>query len=312
MQSFALDSDDYLFFDIFHKNNKLYLICPVYSVGIDISKLSIFHNGSTLVIIEKYSEIHVEPVEVLIYSHSSSGGSILVEYNGTQKEFTLEHIRTTVHPTLSVSTEFKDDYRLINIFYNYYKNQGVTNFYMYYNGKLTDDIRQMYNLPGVVLIEWNFRWKNTLSDKYLFVHHSQPAQMHHALYRYGKDVNEYMIMCDLDEYMYIPAKKLVNYIREHPAIDMFGFRNVWSDTIDGNIPSTLPNRIRTSNEWHTFKYRSKCIYKTELVLTLTIHYGTRFKRPVQILTDNILLHFYKWSGRDRSKQTENIVTLVLV
>ena len=34
---------------------------------------------------------------------------------------------------------FQHDFRIIPIFYDYYKKQGVDHFYLYYNGRLTDD-----------------------------------------------------------------------------------------------------------------------------------------------------------------------------
>jgi hypothetical protein len=36
------------------------------------------------------------------------------------------------------TTLFKDDFKLIHVFYNYYLKQGIEHFYLYYNGKLTD------------------------------------------------------------------------------------------------------------------------------------------------------------------------------
>ena len=49
----------------------------------------------------------------------------------------------------------------------------------------------------------------------IFKHHAQPGQMHHALYKYGKNNYNYMIFCDLDEYIFIPNKTIKEYIFEN-------------------------------------------------------------------------------------------------
>lgn len=224
INNFILEKDKFLFFDIFYKNNKIILICPIYFEIINISELNIFANGNKLDLTIKYIEIDWQPVQILVYNFISDIiiNTIVVNYNDIVNTYQLEHIKTTKKNTLCISTLFKDDYNLINVFYDYYIKQGVTNFYMYYNGYLTEDIKNKYNLPFITLIEWNFLYYNQNCN---YIQHAQLGQIHHSVYRYGKDENEYIILCDLDEYLYIPNISLLKYFKENESIDMFGFRN---------------------------------------------------------------------------------------
>ena len=167
---------------------------------------------------------------------------------------------------------------------------------MYYNGIITNEIKNIMDKDDVTLIEWNYQYWNT-NCKY--EHHAQPGQMHHAIYRYGKDINNYMIFCDLDEYLYIPEYTLKNFIMSNSDVDVFGFCNRWSKTIDGNLPSDFPNNFLTSEKLPKFD-RSKNIYKLNSITTVDIHgYENKYNK-VPIITKNFdMFHFYNWSQKDR-------------
>ena len=315
VNSFSLDR--FLFFDIFHKNNKLFLICPVYNLdGLNLKELHIYANGVELTLFEKYSELkYVEPIEILIYNFTSDKivNLINVNYNIIKKEYKLSHITTTLNNRLCLATLFKDDYKLINIFYNYYIKQGVTDFYMYYNGPISDDIREKYSLPGITLIEWDFQFWSihgiVRPDFYSHHHHAQIGQIHHAIYRYGKDNHKYIILCDLDEYIFIPGIPLLTCLEQNPHIDMFGFRNRWSDTHDGKIPNIFPNSIKCDNNLLPFGERSKCIYKTNIINIVGVHNSKQLVYSPYVSLNNTLLHFYKWTQPNRINNTDTTITL---
>ena len=297
---FEIDTDTLLFFDIFHKNNKVYLIQPVYSsTPLDLSTLKIEYKDRELIMETKLSKISREPIQILIYTFESTNpnNTIRVTYNSVSKDYNLAHIQLSTNNNLSITTLFKDDYKLIDIFYEYYKKQGVENFYMYYNGVLTSDIRAKFNLPGIILIEWNYKYWN--DDHCTFKHHAQLGQIHHALYRYGKDLNSYMIFCDLDEYMYAPNSTLSRTISNSPLIDMFGFCNRWANTLDNKIPDKFPITFNITNQY-AFPSRSKCIYKVSSVSLIDIHGWYLFKsKIINKSLDYILFHFYNWTRVNR-------------
>ena len=51
--------------------------------------------------------------------------------------------------------------------------------------------------------------------------------MHDAIYRFGKNICDYMIFCDLDQYMYVKNNNLINLLDDN-NVDTFGFRNIWA------------------------------------------------------------------------------------
>lgn len=308
INSFLIENNRYLFFDLFHKNNKLILICPIYFERIDISKLEVYCNNIKLNLTTKYSEVEHEPIEILIYDVKTrfNINIFTIIYNNIIAEYKLEHIISIPNNSLAISTLFKDDYNLINIFYNYYRKQGVTNFYLYYNGKITDEIKQKFNLPGITLIEWDFIWRN---EECKYPNHAQMGQLHQALYKYAKDNDKYIIFCDFDEYLYVENMTLLDYFENNKTINIFGFRNCWADTIDGKIPDKLPENIKCSKELNNFGYRSKCSYKVDDIATVSIHHPKRLLNAANMTFDNIMYHFYKWTGQDRSEITDSTFKL---
>ena len=195
---------------------------------------------------------------------------------------------------LALTTLCKNDYTLFPIFYDHYTKQGVDHFYIYYNGIITNSIKEVFSKPNVTLIQWNFRYWNPPSCK--FRHCAQMGQIHNALYKYGKNVYPYMIFCDLDEYMYIPKTTIKKYIFSTNK-DCYVFHNRWCKTIDDVVPKILPNKFYSSINVEPVGKRSKCIYKTDSIETLSIHFYDKVKKNITIIKDLHLYHFHTWSGK---------------
>jgi len=228
-----------------------------------------------------------------------------VGYKSLIKSFVLHNFKIP-KKKLSITTLFKDDFALFSIFYFYYKKQGCDHFYMYYNGFLTDEIKSVFQKPDVTLIEWNYQYFNSGDCKY--IHHAQVGQISHALYKYGK-YSEYMIFCDLDEYLYIRDSTLINFILENPTVDTFGFCNRWSCTLDKGIPSVFPHTFLSSAQ-NKYKDRSKNIYKTSSVNYIGIHCGINFNKTEVIIKDLTMFHFFNWAKKQRAiNEVMSIVTV---
>ena len=214
---------------------------------------------------------------------------------------------------MTLTTLFKNDYNLFDSFYNYYSNQGVEHFYMYYNGILNENIRNIFeNKKNVTLIEWNFKYWNDTSCE--FRHHAQMGQIHHAIYRYGKNVSEYMIFCDLDEYMLSPNIKLIEMLNSN--YDTYKFCNIFSELLDDSKKITeLPNKFKVSKKCK-FNSRSKCIHKLDSIVTINIHYGCKFltSSPKVIESyNNCLFHFYRLgSKKDRKFECNDVIDITLI
>ncbi len=318
------DTDTYLlFFDIFYKNNKLYLIMPVYSQPYKTDDFTIMYNEQNMTPSEKYIKDSYEPISIFVYdiidnadaSNINDFITIHIEYKTIKRTYKLHHIDTTNTQKhfLTLTTLFKHDYHLFPFFYNYYMKQGVSHFFLYYNGTITPEIYKLFNQPrykNVTLVEWNFHYWNPREFKYW--HHAQMGQMHHALYRYGKDISEYMIFCDFDEYLHIPSpyprrpyQLLRNYIKENTSIDIFGFCNIWADTSQHQYPYTqiIPKKILAvaENEHNPYCERSKNIYKVSSIKTMGVHQicDDAYFHKLKTIINLKMYHFYKWSSKTR-------------
>ena len=313
INTFELSDYKVLYFDIFLKNNELFLILPVYNKDIYfINKIRVINNGNNLILKKKIQKVRYEPTLILVYDFNSDNNYITLTYNNLVKRYNLEHIKTKKKYKLTLTTLFKDDYYLFDLFYNYYSNQGVEHFYMYYNGKLNEDIKNIFeSKKNVTLIEWNFRYWNDTSCE--FRHHAQMGQIHHAIYRYGKNVSEYMIFCDLDEYMLSPHRKLIHMINSN--YDTYKFCNIFSELLDDKkIITELPNKFKVSKKY-LFNSRSKCIHKLDSIETINIHYGYKYiisSPKVTISYNNCLFHFYNLTNKTRRYKCDDIIDITLM
>ena len=447
INSFLLEEDKFLFFDIFYKNNKIYLIMPIYDVVVPDTNIILKVNGIRLDVYQKYVKDSYEPIVVYIYDYGSeekkkkdneilkqmeelnnvhfksleeikilnekienktkendvlqqklnqnqhqleqvqdkldkiiklvnSNGKIgleefetmiqpvneignelindneqtimikfeqmestniikpieddeeiikdtseniknkkievSVEYDYLMRFYELDHIETSQNNgDITLTTLFKDDYDLFIIYYDYYKKQGIKHFYMYYNGKLNEDIMQTFNRDDVTLVEWNFKYWND-ATKCKYTHHAQTGQMHHALYRYGKDNWEYMGFNDFDEYFFMNNNTIRNYVNKYNCTDVFGFCNKWSRTIDNKIPIIFPNKLITSSaQKYGPRKRSKNIYKTNNICLMNIHSYNKLNVPRPIFILNLeMFHFYNWSKKNRKIGNINQLTTI--
>ena len=172
-----------------------------------------------------------------------------------------------------------------------------------------------------MLIEWNFRyWHNCPPSP----HHAQLGQIFNALHKYGKNRHKYMIFCDLDEYMYIPNEKIKSFINKNNK-NTYVFHNIWSKTLDGNIPKEFPKKILINENIYPYMERSKLIHKVDNINILSIHAvgsdatvpprsclgrhrGHHLAEKSSIMNLK-LLHFYNWSRKKRIEKCNILINL---
>ena len=295
--SFYLSENNYkvLFFDIFIKNDFIYLISPIYNIPYSETDINIIYQNKKLIFFEKHIKNTYEPISIYKYKIKTNEKTIniTVKYLDLIKHFTL-----VVNPNnkkfLTLNTLFKTDYKLINLFYDYYKKQGVEHFYLYYNGKLNDEISSLFKKPDITLIEWNYRYMSDAKYK----HHAQLGSLNHCLYKYGKESSEYMIFNDFDEYLRINPNITIFDFLKNNDYDILQFNNIWADTLDGILPNKFPDKFRASKKKSNYKNRSKNIYKCESVEKIGIHFCDYFnKKNINISKNLDMFHFYNWGAK---------------
>jgi hypothetical protein len=318
INSFNIENFMFLFYDIFCRNNEIILICPVYQTFFDEKMITLYFLDVKLNLKYVIKKIKHEPVVILIYEIicDSEYVNIDVIYNGTiKKSFNLYNMKTQGNTFfLSQTTLCKNDHNEITKFCHYYENQGVEFFFIYYNGKITEDIKK-HESEKIKIIEWDYQY--WLCEKiFPYIHHAQMGQMHHALYKYCKIFSEYTIFNDLDEYIYIPKTKISDFIHNKKYINYFAFLNCWSDYyLNHNIFNEM--KIMVAKKKLKYKMRSKYITKNESALILGVHMPElptlflSYKKNDTNITNNIdkevfivnngyLIHFYKLSGTKKT------------
>lgn len=275
IHSFALDKDQYLFMDIFHKNKELIILCPSNTTSI-LSHITVYSEQAPIQFKQKIPKLGHHKLIVLIYSFdpTKEENDVTVAYKGKVRRFSLFHMQTTKSNTLCVAGLFKNDFKLMNVFHTYYTNQGAEFFFMYYNGIMKEPITQLCRKKrNLKLLEWNFQyWDKDCGCKQILHNHicevsryAQIGYMQHALYKYAKQDYAYIAYCDLNEYMNLPNMRLLDYVTNN-AYDVIGFHKVWARTIDQFIPAkTFPNILCISDSYHVYGSGSKHIYKANAI-----------------------------------------------
>jgi hypothetical protein len=177
--------------------------------GINIYEHFITPDGYEIVLLPFYSKL-----EIIDYLKSNNF-YIIHNMNGNEPcLFAYRLLQTTKKIVekkyyLSLMTLFyRENYNDLNIFYQYYIDQGVDHFFMYYNGKLSEK----NNLPlneKVTYIEWDFKyWAEHNST---LKHHAQIPAMISFQKKY-LPYCEYALMIDTDEFLYCPNNTIKNYL----------------------------------------------------------------------------------------------------
>lgn len=307
--SYNLGNNHVLFFDIFARNNKIICISPSYN---DIDNINIICNSINLYdkIIDKRNshvaiiyftipfDIHTSELNIIVNYYQLQLSYNIIYKNFIDKQYKL--IQTTL---------FKDDYYLLEMFVNYYIEQGIEMFYLYYNGSLKrlmipDTLIQ----KNIKFLEWDYIYYISGDYKTEATGHAQPGQLIHSLLKYGKFQSEYMLFNDLDEYICVPNNKLYTVLDSN-EYDTIVFHNNWADTIDNSIPLIFPRIFLIHNKVFPYHSRSKCIHKTTSIDTLhSVHGNDLYNIPNPKTLDDmnyLLFHFYSWSPANPTHATRD-------
>jgi hypothetical protein len=218
-----------LFYDIRLIDNIIYLITyQGKNFEPDVNELSVYCNGDKILIKNiKYDE--PEPmswIECYLEKEYNTYDIKLI-YKFVEYEVRLEKKVSKIESDMCISTLFKDDYELIEIFTKYYKKQGVSKFYLYYNGDINKIFSKLYKNEDIVYKEWNYKYFNYESKYYPNVSHAQMTCMTLAKIEHSKFHN-YIIMNDLDEFIYKKSMNLLDYFNTGVIIQSRRVFNNWA------------------------------------------------------------------------------------
>ena len=226
-----VDEGKTIFSNIQFIENKILLTGAVYlSNPIDFSKISFNINGDIKIpqIIERRQ---YEPSVICILEdisfHELKSVNLEILYNSKKYSYIISKDNYSSYK-LAATTLFKDDYELLDFYIDYYVKHGVECFFLYYNGKIKEemfDFLKCKNVP-IYITEWNYQYWLPNPRQLYPDHHAQVMSICDAL-NVCKLTTQYCLFNDLDEYIFMD-KKLIDLIHENPSVTNFYFECFWT------------------------------------------------------------------------------------
>lgn len=327
LNSFEIEKNRYLFYDIFYKFNRLFILTSMYVdfkhsiddavITIENQKFKItdsIYNYSGSIDNKLWENCIVSIVELPSNLRKKQQLNITVMYHGSQKSYNLTKYKPKAKKFyLTAGTLFKHDYKYLKMWMSYYEKIGVQFFYLYYNGVASEKIKSIAKqFNNCILIDWDFPYwihgKSETDQKPVKHHSAQSVQINHMLYKYENDT-VWMSMMDLDEYFVLTEptnQKLVDFLKQKEKFPSVIFPCVWAqvDTSeinkDTDVNYLLTNTIQQNQGHCLIPRRSKSIYQTSKTHMVNVHHSKipkfTFRKGYEIKRkEGYMLHFYRFS-----------------
>lgn len=308
IHSLKINNKDVIF-DIFAINNELILICPYYVSNI-FSEISIECNKKIIKnpIILLYNDR--DPILIVKYAITEKE-DLVVKINYQKEIFYFSIYHQIVHnkQTLVAGTLCKFDYNDIKYYYDYYLKQGCDYFIIYYNGKMPQSIKDKYEKSSLMIIDWDFIYMPNNIQKVFY--YAQTAQINHLLYKYAKPMFDWIISCDLDEYMHINNCILFDFIKS-TQYQCIKFENYWSELVQDkdSIESIYNTEIRKNLYSQGSDFRTKILVRSDSVDALGVH-NTKNSIKEHTPENSYMLHMTNWSKPRRMNVDKNEIIQII-
>lgn len=248
--------------------------------------------------------------------------NLIVNYENQEYDIKINDIDLFLNgiptTTLGITTLFKSDYKILPTYINYYLQQGVGLFFLYYNDVISNELisflnDKLINLDAnirqkLIFIEWNMEYflddyltKINKTPSIYYAPYAQTGQINHALWMFGKTKTHYLIFNDLDEYLFIgdgnrntstSLDTIKNYSNK---LIFFIFEQIICDNQFNPNTNELPIVSCNKNQKY-FKYpiRGKCIYDTHKINLVDVHHpcSNYYRSCIKL---GYFWHFNTWS-----------------
>jgi len=194
-----------------------------------------------------------------------------------------------------IMTLFKNDAELLVPFVNYYKKLGITDFYMFYNGKLAEINKYIEELADVTFIEWDFPYWVTQTDG-VSKHCAQTTAINTFLYM-SKKFAEHVYFIDLDEYIVSVPQHRVDY----GIINSYWSSDESADLV--NYADVNPYNAKM----HYRCARDKAYINPKHILLMGVHYPWCFSATLKSQYFAELKHICNFTEKDRRSNISDIV-----
>jgi hypothetical protein len=199
---------------------------------------------------------------------------------------------------VAIATLFKNDHAVVKDTIRWYKSQGVTHFYLYYNGSTLPE-----GLPqeeGVVYGLWPFSYTNyegthDIRRGWLFT--AQPTFLTMIRLKYFPD-HIWMGLIDLDEHIYplSSGNRIADVLASHSDADVVMVKNHWSKRDGDRIQYSL----KSSGGYGD---RTKCFYNKSFTGYWGVHVPKTASKVIQ--TDRMIMaHVVNYLHPERIHQVQ--------
>lgn len=332
MNFFKIYSERYLFGELIIKDYSLYCISTYYNDSpFDYKNVSMIINNELLTEFKEEGYNEPEPCRVIIYSllKKSLKYNVEVKYKTITNKYTIYPFITSSN-TFTACTLFKDDYIHIESYYNYYKSQGVDKFYLYYNGNISKIYDKLFKANDIEYHEFNITYfddKPINKYKGYYDINIKPNYKYHAQMMFLTICKiiylpntEYLLLNDLDEYIYNPKNTLLEKVKLNNAI-CITFPNKWSkiqeetkEKIILNVASISHSMIKhDKNECKKICNgfdRSKCVYSKYYKGFFGIHHPKKYKDYIKD-NETVMYHIIDKGHSERTHLIVDPYTVII-
>ena len=220
----------------------------------------------------------------------------------------LEDLNIKIHE-IAAMTLFKHDYLLLKKYISYYSNLGVSLFFLYYNGSLSqtldssinneiiDFIKTLINPEiKIYLVEWSFTYWWKCESFFLKKHHHAQTMAINDSLHILKNYVQYILYNDLDEY-FVCYENFPKLIKKNSDNDIFVFKNrfckIGTNLIKYNDfdKEFDLNKIILGNYWDSG--REKNLIKAHKINVMGVHKCfSKFSEKNIVLKEKVIGEFY--------------------
>lgn len=278
-----------LIYDAFIKGGCLYLVSTYYHYK-DAPSMDVRVNG---VRAKEYGANEYEPVRYFC-APVVAGVPLSITINGSVLTLTVTPTVLDEPPKggFAVATLFKNDYQYMSAMIDWYRAQGCTAFYLYFNG---GDLPAGLPVgPDIHYRSWNFRYWNPgdYRDKETgWVHAAQTAFLTAVRLRHMPD-HDWIALVDIDEHVRsADGRRLVDALAAVPA-------NVQVARVPCHWARREGDVIHYAKRPEGLGVRTKCIYRGSYTGLCGIHKPKDMSAMVD-RPDIQMLHVvnYWWTDR---------------
>lgn len=226
-----------------------------------------------------------------------------IELHG--KNFTYS-IQKETYPLYNITamTVFQYDYRLMDLYVDYYSGMGVECFYFYYNGEIDESKFDFmkYSNANIHIMEWNYPYWITRENGQV-QHHAQMMAIMDSLYLM-KEITQYCLYNDFDEYIF-PNLRLTELIKLYPHINNFNFFCHWGSIGNrglvsySNAKEAMKRENILINKENVGFERRKSFIKVAEIKIMRIHFPTDFNQQHQQIQLSGFAHICNFEEYDR-------------